>query len=244
MAKKSTALVKWDEKLAAKAKAQAAVEVLGNGNRFSIQGGKLSFKKVNIPENKINVIIVDSIFENALYEGTYNPASPDIPICFAYGDDEKTIVPHEKSRKMQNKAGCATCPHNEWASAKTGKGKACKNNRKLILLPADSDDIESAELGVLSVPPTSLKAWKGYVHQLNNTLNRPAMSVVTEISVAIENTYPVLGFRLVEKLEDGDVLEAIEKREEEARKILTQPYTPIERTEVKTKKQLKARKFV
>jgi hypothetical protein len=197
-------MVKWDAKLAAKAQAQAAVEILGAGANFSIKGGQLSFKNVRVPEDKMNVIVVASNFNNQYREGAYDPDNYEAPSCFAFGDDEKTMVPHEKSTKPVAKT-CATCPNNEFGSASVGKGKACRQARDLILISADAESIETAELGRLSVPPTSLKAWKGYVHQLNNTLQRPTMSVITEVKAVVNGTYPAVEFKLIEKIDDGDV---------------------------------------
>lgn len=56
---------------------------------------------------------------------------------------------------------CKTCPLNAWGSASDGnqerRGKACKEMRRVFLLP------EGAQLPyVISLPPTSLAAWDNY----------------------------------------------------------------------------------
>lgn len=232
---KTQSLVKWDKKLAEQAVAAQAIETLGAGSNFSIKGGQLSFKGTRIPGDEANFIIVASNFNHQFRPGAYDPEKYEAPVCFAFGDDDKDMAPHEKSAKPQSKT-CATCPKNEWGSASVGKGKACRQARDLILISADADDIESAELGRLSVPPSSLKLWKGYVHQLGNTLKRPVTSVITKIKTVVFGTYPGVQFSLVEKIDDGDVLEAIENRREDAMKILTKPYDPVdEGTKLKRK---------
>lgn len=61
-----------------------------------------------------------------------------------------------------NPAGqCATCPMNEWDSAKKGSGKACKEQRRLWFLPANS--ILPMEV---QLPPTSIRPFKGYMARL------------------------------------------------------------------------------
>lgn len=241
-ATKSKALVKWDEKLAAAAKAAAAKEVLGTGSRLSIKGGQLTLNGVRLPKDEGEFLIVDSCFENALYDGVYNEKDPQPPICFAFGDDEETMKPHEKSAKPQHES-CNGCPHNEYGTATVGQGKACKNNRLVALLSASEDELENAKLVKLTVPPSSLKSWKGYVHQLADTLARPVWSVITKVKAIMIKTYPGVEFNLVDKVDDGDVLEVMEGRQEEARKMLTTPYSPKAESEEKPKRQLKARKF-
>jgi hypothetical protein len=234
-------MVVWNKKLAEKAVANAATEILGIGNNFSIKAGQLSYKGVRIPEDKANVIVVASNFNNQFRKGAYDPDNYEAPTCFAFGDTEKDLAPHEKSSHPEAKT-CAECPNNEFGSASVGKGKACRQARDLILISADAEKIESAELGHISIPPTSLKTWKGYVHQLNNTLKRPVMSVITEIKAVVIGTYPGVEFKLIEKIDDGSILDAIESREEEAMKLLTKPYEPTEE-KPKAKTAKKKRKF-
>jgi hypothetical protein len=242
MAKTTKALVKWDEKLAAAAKASAAKEVLGTGSRLSIKAGQLSLNGVRLPNDQGEFIIVDSCFEKAYYEGSYNDKDPQPPVCFAFGDDEENLKPHEKSQKPQHET-CKGCPHNEWESASVGRGKACKDNRLVALLSATEDTLESAKLVKLTVPPTSLKSWKGYVHSIADTLARPVWAVITKVKAAMIKTYPAVEFSLVDKIDDGEVLEVIEQRNEEARKMLTTPYSPKTAETDEKPKKLKARKF-
>ena len=242
---KSAALVKWDKKFAEKAKTAAAVETLGAGNRFSIKGGKLSFKNVEVPGNAVNVIIVASVFDNEYREGAYDPDVFESPVCFAFGTEEEGMAPHKDAHKPCSKT-CAECPYNEFGSASVGKGKACRQARNLCVVSADAESLEDAELAIISVPPTSLKAWKGYVHQLNNTLQRPAMSVVTEVKTVVIGTYPGLEFKLVSEINDAEALDAIEGREEAAMKLLTTPYVyaePKPKSAPARKTSAKARKF-
>ena len=52
---------------------------------------------------------------------------------------------------------CRTCPFNQFESGEGGRGKACKNMERLyILRPGDGLPLS------LSLPPTSLQAWRTY----------------------------------------------------------------------------------
>lgn len=59
---------------------------------------------------------------------------------------------------------CAACPMNQWGSEhqrKEGKGKACKEMRRLLLL------IDGWALpAILALPPTSIRAWDNYCSAL------------------------------------------------------------------------------
>lgn len=59
---------------------------------------------------------------------------------------------------------CASCPMNQWGSEhqrRAGKGKACKEMRRLLLLIDDY-----AMPAILALPPTSIKAWDNYCSAL------------------------------------------------------------------------------
>lgn len=59
---------------------------------------------------------------------------------------------------------CTKCALNEYESARKGKGKACKETRSIMVL-LEGDLLPT----VLSVPPSSLKGWRGYVMRLSKS---------------------------------------------------------------------------
>jgi hypothetical protein len=226
--KTGTAVAKWDEELAALAqKAKGLEDSVGGGNFISTRSGRLSYNGAEIPGNAMNVIIVDHILENHYYEGRFDPDTPQSPVCFAFGEDEDDMVPHDKSVTPQC-GDCKSCPMNEFGSADTGKGKACKNIRRLAVIAEDGmDDIEGATLAFFKVPVTSVKAWAGFVRQVADTLGRPPLGVITEISVVPDaKSQFKVNFKVVEKIEDGDVLQALLAKRAQAATELVVPYSP------------------
>lgn len=222
-------LQRWDEELARQAQMAAGIEenVGGGGSFISTQGGVLTFGGAEIPGNKMNVIIVDHILENHTYGSKFDPDNPSSPICFAFGRDEKEMVPHELSSEPQHDK-CIGCPLNEFGSADTGKGKGCKNIRRLALITEDGlEDIENAPLSYLKIPVTSVKAWAGYVRQLATTLSRPPFGVVTEISLVRDaKTQFKVQFKLVESIESAEQIEALIARKKLVEQEIAFPYTP------------------
>lgn len=178
--KMSTELTKWDEELAKHAQKAAAAERPALA-AISLRGGIMSYEKQPVPGNKLSVIIVASTMQRLYYDKPFDPNKPASPICFAFhdGTDDVPWVPHEKAHAKQSDL-CATCPMNEWGSdIKGGRGKACKEVRKLALIP----NTAGKEMAMMSVPVMSVKNWSNYVNGLAASVRRPPWGVVTEVSV-------------------------------------------------------------
>lgn len=73
---------------------------------------------------------------------------------------------------------CRDCPMNQFGSGEGGKGKACKNMKRLYILTKDS-----LFPYALTLPPTSIRAWTDYVSSLLQK-GRKACDVVTRVSLA------------------------------------------------------------
>ena len=233
MAKKTQALTRWDEKLAAEAQmATAAVASIGTGgNWISTRNGRLSYKSGEVPENKMSVIVIDYILENGWYSQPFDPDNPASPDCYAFGRDTRQMKPHEKASNPQGDANgmCIGCEKNQYGSADRGKGKACANRIRLAMITeGDMEDIENAEVAYMKVPPTSQKAWAGYVNQIAGVLKKPPCAVVTEISVVPHpKTQFQVQFKLVQAIEDGAALEALFAKKEQVEREIDFPYQEI-----------------
>ena len=185
--KQSTAMVSWEDKLRGLAKKAVETEAsVAVGQFLSIKGGTLSFGGNPFPGNKMDAIIAHSVLENAYYGVRYDPDNPAPPLCYAFGDDNDEMKPHPDVTEQQH-ATCKGCPMNEFKTAKNGKGKACKNIRRLAILapsnPLTVDSIKKAELAFMKVPVTSVKSWATYVRTIEALRHRPPSVVITEISV-------------------------------------------------------------
>lgn len=177
------ALVKWDEALAAKAKAAQRVAAAvsgGGGNFLSFKGGRLSYQDHQVKDGMLDVIVISAVAENNWYDGPYNPKVPQSPACYAFGrpdGDDDDMAPHKAVFEAGNNQSdkCKGCEHNEWGSAEKGRGKACKNVVRLAMLVADVMDaadpaeaISKAEVVYAKLPVTSGKNWAGYVNSLGS----------------------------------------------------------------------------
>lgn len=161
--------------------------VSGGQAVISFKGAKLSVGGVDLAKPEVEVILLDGAFENALYEGKYDPSNPQPPSCYAIGYDADELVPHEAVKDPQAKS-CAECPNNEWDSGDNGRGKACKNvARLLVILPPDEltpENIADAEVHAVKVPVTSVKNWQAHLRKLRDVTGLPPMMSITTIHVA------------------------------------------------------------
>lgn len=142
---------------------------MGEAFAEEMDGLTLSFPRVKIPsggglafevpgddpenpdaEKELVGVIVDHHPVNAYWADKYAGAN-NPPDCSSI--DGKVGVDLDGNRKP-----CNSCPMNAWGTADDGRGKACKNMRRLYILR----DGESLPL-LLTLPPTSLKNVSDYL---------------------------------------------------------------------------------
>lgn len=239
--KKTTALVKWDEQLAKEAEIAAGMEAnAGGGQFFSLKGGQLCWQDAPLPGNQMAVVILDTILENVFYGTKYDPDNPQGPVCFAFGRDEKVLAPHAVVTEPQHPT-CEGCPMNEWASAETGRGKACRNTRRLGMIPAgmfdaagkflpisDPEHYASTAVGFMKLPVTSVKGYASFVKQVAGALHRPPHGIATRVRVVPDqkSQFKVV-FEPLVSLND-DLMPAVMKRHAEVMTTIDFPYQPPE----------------
>lgn len=252
----SRAVANWDEELAAQAAAAAKTEEsTATGSFFSVKSGVLTFNDAPIANNQMAVVITDSIIENVCYGDDYDSENPRPPICFAFGRTEDEMRPHQVCVDAGTAVHetCHGCPNNEWGSADKGKGKACRNIRRLALVPAgtldkndnyteDMDNVGDHENAFMKLPVTSVKGYSAYVKSLAASLKRPPHGVVTHIRVVPDpkNQFKIT-FEALGKVENnamGDVM----RKHEEAVATIEQPYQAYEEQEAPQRRSKPAAK--
>lgn len=232
---KSTAVTKWDEKLKASADGYGETESsVALGQFISFRAGQMTFHGSPIEDNKLDTIVLDAVIENAYYEGEFDADNPVSPLCYAFGRDGKVMKPHDQSPKKQHEQ-CQGCWANEFNSAERGRGKACKNVRRLALIAVPGkltvDAILKSEIAYAKVPVTSVPAWAAHVKGIKEVLKKPPFGVVTTIGcVPDQKSQFKVTFKIREEIKDQRLLEALFKRNEEARATIEFPYPVFEDT--------------
>lgn len=188
-------------------------------NKISTKG-----KEFTLPDGQtgktLECIILDFAWFMVNYPGVFNANDPKQPNCFAVGrenPDGGELLPDESSAERQHD-NCKECPKNQWGSAASGKGKACKNQRRIVLLAPDAD--ESSEPMTLYVSPGGLKFFDAYVSRLANEHKLLPVQVITKISFDPNQTYPLLNF---EMLAPHDNMPLFWGKREQSQELLFRP---------------------
>lgn len=227
MAKKTQAIMKYDEELAKYAQEASDKEATPAGNFIKVRAGVLMVAGQPVENNELNVVVIGHIYENCFYKDDFDDENPASPDCYAYGTEEEGMKPHPDAPAPQNET-CEGCPMNEWGSSPKGKGKWCKNTRRLALISGDGlDPAGAAEGEVLYYKPpvTSVKGWSLYVKGLASNLKRPPFSMITQMKVVPD---PKVQFRVMFKPVEPvppETLPALLKRHEEVMKDIEFPYS-------------------
>lgn len=238
-------VVRWEDRLAAEAKAVAAVERPASGV-ISLRSGIMSYMDNPVPNNELDCVVLATVAENVYYDTPFDPDVVVPPACFALalpedaGKDGTDMTPHEVVEEPQN-ATCLGCPQFEWGSAvrngRPSKGKACSHRRRLAIMPVsaleDAASIAKAEVARMSLPVTSVKNWRTHANVVAAQYNRPPWAVITKIKVKPD---PKSQFQVVFSPEgpvSNDLLDALYNASQEAAKLLLEPYdmTPPEEQE-------------
>jgi hypothetical protein len=250
------AINNWEAEMEADAVVAAESESLSGGGAFIGLGqNQMTFNGAAVPNNEIHCIILDAIFENVNYEGEYDKDNPTGPRCFAYGryhKDGKTILgidtwDGDTSEMKPNKAvlnrvcdTCAECPRNQFGSAEKGAGKACKNTRRLALIPVlgatkkgrftinttDTEHYATAAMAYIKTPVTSTKIYSGFVQQVAGSLKRPPYGVFTRMFMTPSENMIALNFEAVDSI-PSNLGKTIMERHAEAQVSITFPYSQM-----------------
>jgi hypothetical protein len=206
----------FEDQLAAMAVETVKAEQTGAAF-LSTKSGVLTYRGNPITDNKLACVILAAPVERLYYDSRYDPTKIVGPKCFAIAAIQHGMGP-AKNVEAPEHTTCEGCPKNEWGSATNGgKGKACRETRRLLVIPADSIGsvaaVQTAEIAALRPPVTSLKNYASYVQTIAATLKRPPLAVVTEIAVVVDpKTQFKVMFNMVKAIEDMAIIQAIMAR--------------------------------
>ena len=217
-------IVSYEDQMAAEAKAVAKTERV-SADRFTLSSGILSYMGNAMPDNQMDCIIVSSMAENVFYSGDYDPDNITPPDCFALGEPGSGMAPHEDVPVPVNDH-CAACENFKFGSASRGKGKACKEKRRLAIIPYSekAEDLATGDMAMMTIPVMSVKNWSTYVNTISAKHHRPSWGMATRVKVVPD---PKSQFRVtfadVKPLSD-ELISAVHGRLEAATMMLEAPY--------------------
>lgn len=168
-------------------------------NKIATKGKNFTLPNGQSSPGPMEVVILDFIWFMVNYPGVYNANNPQQPNCFAIGRDNPDsglLSPDETVADRQHD-NCKECPKNQWKSAPTGNGKACKNQRRLVVLAPNAGP--DSEPMTIYVSPGALKHFDSYVSRLAAEHGILPVQAITEISFDKNQSYPSLQFAFVRK---------------------------------------------
>lgn len=218
--RKSSAVVDANalrEQLRQQAAAMNERTVAPGGNKIQIGQDKTFRLPDGSKVQELDAVIVEFAAIHNFYESGFDAKNIMPPGCFAVGLNPKVMAPVKESPNPQA-GNCQECPMNVFGS--DGDGKACKNGRRLALLPpnADGTDVEHDEdLMTLDVSPTAIRGFDGYVQSVSRTFQTPPFAVLTKIAFDDSVTYARLVFSDPRPINSiGEVM----ARQDEARDLI------------------------
>lgn len=149
----------------------------GGGNAFNIEADDPN--DPDVAKTIEGVIIfthrMNAYWKNAFGEGGGdNSAQAKIPDC-ASMDATQGL-----ERETGEIKACDTCPYNQFGTDARGRGKACKNMRRLYIIMSGKPD-----LYLLTVPPTSIKDVNKQLRVIMSKQKIPYTRMVVKFSLEV-----------------------------------------------------------
>lgn len=234
------------------ARAYAQAEPVKGGSRFSLKGGILTLRQdgedYEMPGNQVAAVIIDHVMLNTYYGRKYTDADKAPPICFAVARRNEHMFPHAATLEHEffqpQSDDCSTCPQNQFGTSQTGRGKACRNGRRLGLLIAgeytpikgsggfdldlfdDEDHFQATDMVEMTLPVMSTIEYGAYVKKLADTVQLPPWAVITRLHLVPSKASQFLvKFEMLEVVPDH-LLPILKRRNETAGDRLLEPFSP------------------
>jgi hypothetical protein len=193
------------------------------GKKFAIGDDKIGDTDDNGKvTNRLTVAILAGIFDNSYYDRAYNADVVTPPACFSLYHDIEDAVRDDLSPTPISD-NCKDCALNQFESAAIGKGKACRNGRRILVATIYDGRVNLASLGIINISPTALRNFSKYVKAITVVKKLPLWAVSTTLSFDEDLAYPSLTTSFNGALHGLDI-EVIAKRLPEFEQTVAVPY--------------------
>lgn len=200
---------------------EAAQSLRSSGSYIGFKNAQLKVDGIAIPANQLDVRVLATISERAWYSKEFDADAVQVPDCYALDSPE----PHDQA-KVAQAAACAECAHNKWGSATRGKGKACRESARVIVIPANVP-LASAQMYTAKVPVTSLSTVTSFASRCGQA-NKLMGEFVTKLSVTEDKkSFFKVHLTPVEVTADMDMA-ALLKAQNAAYELAMTPYPQLD----------------
>lgn len=203
------------------AQALAAQGMRTSGSYISFKNAILKVDGQPVPNNTADVRVLAIAGERAWYSKEFDADEIQVPDCYALDD----VVPHELSKDPQSDV-CATCPKNKWGSATKGRGKACREGARVIVVPSGTP-LDIAQMSTAKVPVTSLASVQTFSSRCTQAGKLTGECVTTLSVVEDKKSFFKVHLNIKEVSNNMD-LELLLKKQAEAYELAITPYPVLE----------------
>lgn len=211
-------------------------------NNISIRNKIFNVGGEQLDGDRLNVIILDSVFLTTYYKGKYNAKVITPPHAFAIGRNKDTLAWHDNSHPEFAGKLCKDSDVCKWKPE--GGAKDAKEGRKLAVIIAggdnedgsfdlitDPDYYEGAKIFYLTLAPMTVKNYVAYINALA-VKGLPPYAAATKLSFT-NDSYAALKFNMQQQVTGLLETTPLMDRVKEAREAIMAPLgrwddTPIE----------------
>jgi|LWDU01.1.fsa_nt_gi hypothetical protein len=170
---------------------EASVALSGN-SKINLANKMFALPDGSKNQGPLNCIVLDWRYSRTYFPDDFNSADKKPPICSALDKNEANLAPYPSSEDIQSET-CTPCWANAWGSKypdnHNSRTKACKNTIILAVIPADEPPTEDTTPWIISLPPTSIKAFTEFVTNLQNESTLMPCQVSVDLSMDPKQSY-------------------------------------------------------
>lgn len=185
----NTDLQSYEAQLAQEAEKVKATLGAPSTNKVSTKGKMFTLPDGTTNPGPMSCVILDYNSFNSWYKGVYDPSDPKPPVCWALNKIVTDLTPSTNCPEPQAER-CEPCAKNQFGSE--GRGKACKNRRRLLIAPVTATP-ETKPM-VLEVSPAAIRVFDNFVLQTTKELGVMPIQVIVDIGFDASKAYPSLTF--------------------------------------------------
>jgi len=206
------------------AQALAAQGMRTSGSYISFKNAILKVDGQPVPNNTADVRVLAVVGERAWYDGEFDADQVQVPACYALDSTE----PHELAADPQSDA-CATCEKNKWGSAARGRGKACREGARVIVVPAGTP-LDIAQMSTAKFPVTSLASVTAFSSRCTQA-GKLTGEMITTLSVVEDKKSFFKASLTIKEVTNNMDMQLLLKKQQEAYQLAVTPYPVFDEAE-------------
>lgn len=199
------------------AQALAAQGMRTSGSYISFKNAILKVDGQPVPNNMADVRVLAAVSERAWYDEEFDADQVQVPACYALDDTS----PHELSRNPQSDT-CANCEKNKWGSAERGRGKACREGARVIVVPAGTP-LDIAQMSTAKFPVTSLASVTAFSSRCTQA-GKLTGECITQLSVVEDKKSFFKASLTIKEVTNNMDMELLLRKQREAYQLAVTPY--------------------